>query len=69
MEEAKLPFVLGAYSFCTNGSSSAGIHGIPTIGFGPGRESEAHITDEYLELDQLIKSAIGYYHLAKNLGA
>jgi len=65
MEEAELPFALGAYSFCTNGSSSAGIYGIPTIGFGPGRETEAHIKDEYLELDQLKKSAVGYYHLAK----
>ena len=27
--------------FCTNGSSSAGIYSIP-IGFGPGREQEAH---------------------------
>jgi putative selenium metabolism hydrolase len=68
MAKADLPFVLSAYSFCTNGSSSAGIHGIPTIGFGPGRETEAHIKDEYLELDQLYKSTVGYYYLAKELG-
>lgn len=67
LEKAGLPISLSAYSFCTNGSSSAGIHGIPTIGFGPGREAEAHIKDEYLELEQLEKSAQGYYYLAMEL--
>jgi putative selenium metabolism hydrolase len=56
--------VLSKYSFCTNGSGSAGILGIPTIGYGPGRESEAHISDEYLELDQLYGAAEGYLALA-----
>ncbi len=59
--------VLGHYNFCTNGSGSAGVLGIPTIGYGPGREEEAHINDEFLEVDQLIAAANGYRALARSL--
>jgi putative selenium metabolism hydrolase len=58
---------LSKYSFCTNGSGSAGILGIPTIGYGPGREEEAHIVDEYLDLEQLYTAADGYAALARTL--
>jgi putative selenium metabolism hydrolase len=54
---------LGHYSFCTNGSYSLGRAGIPTLGYGPGYEHSAHITDEYLDLDQLFGAAEGYYRL------
>lgn len=57
------------YSFCTNGSHYAGEAGIKTIGFGPSRENLAHTIDEYVEIDQLIKSVEGYYGiLAAMLG-
>jgi putative selenium metabolism hydrolase len=49
------------YSFCTNGSHYAGEAGIKTIGFGPSRENLAHTIDEYVEVDQLVKSCAGYY--------
>lgn len=49
------------YSFCTNGSHYAGEAGIKTIGFGPSRENLAHTIDEFIEVDQLVKSAVGYY--------
>lgn len=49
------------YSFCTNGSHYAGEAGIKTIGFGPSRENLAHTIDEYIETEQLVKSAQGYY--------
>jgi putative selenium metabolism hydrolase len=49
------------YSFCTNGSHYAGEAGIRTIGFGPSRENQAHTIDEYIEVDQLLKAATGYY--------
>lgn len=63
--EAKgLGFKTGYYSFCTNGSSTCGIDGIETIGYGPGREQEAHITDEFIEKEQLIKAVEGYKALA-----
>ena len=34
--------------------------GIPTIGFGPGTEADAHVVDERLSLDALEKAAHGY---------
>lgn len=49
------------YSFCTNGSHYAGEAGIRTIGFGPSRENLAHTIDEYIEVEQLLKAAKGYY--------
>ena len=58
---------LGTYRFCTNGSGSAGVLGVPTIGYGPGHEETAHTVDEYLELDQLFSAAEGYAALAARL--
>jgi len=55
--------VIGYYAFCTNAARSAGLMGIPTIGFGPGREEHAHIADEFCELEQLWGAAEGYYAL------
>lgn len=52
------------YSFCTNGSYSAGVAGIPTIGFGPGDEAGAHIVDENISIDQIIAAASGYLAVA-----
>ncbi len=57
------------YAFCTNGSGSAGTLGIPTLGFGPGREDAAHTTDEYIRLDDLLEGARGYSALASSLSA
>ncbi|MDJ0752740.1 MAG: YgeY family selenium metabolism-linked hydrolase [Ardenticatenaceae bacterium] len=51
---------LSAYQFCTNGAHTAGVAGIPTIGYGPSHESLAHIVDEYIDLDQLHAAALGY---------
>ena len=62
-----LKFEIGYYSFCTNGSSTCGIDKITTIGYGPGREVEAHITNEFIEIEQLEKAVIGYQALAYTL--
>ena len=51
---------LNAYRFCTNAAYSAGAAGIPTIGFGPATEADAHIINERLKLDDLIAAAQGY---------
>jgi acetylornithine deacetylase/succinyl-diaminopimelate desuccinylase-like protein len=51
---------LGAYRFCTNAAFSAGQAGVPTVGFGPSAEGQAHVVDEYIDLDQLAKAAQGY---------
>lgn len=57
---------LGVWGFCTNGSESAG-RGIPTIGFGPGRESDAHLEDESVSVTELQTAAVVYRHLARSL--
>lgn len=62
-----IPAKFSSYSFCTDGSESAGIRGIPTIGFGPSREELAHVKDEYIGIDQLVKAAEGYAALARSL--
>lgn len=51
---------LGAYRFCTNAAYSIGTAGVPTIGFGPGAEGDAHVVDEQLSLLELEKTARGY---------
>jgi len=51
---------LRAYRFCTNAAYSIGVAGVSTIGFGPGAESDAHMVDERIRLDDLEKAAMGY---------
>lgn len=55
------------YSFCTNGSHYAGEKGIKTIGFGPSKENLAHTIDEYIEIEQLVKGAEGFYGIMKSV--
>jgi putative selenium metabolism hydrolase len=57
---AGLQPVIGAYRFCTNAAYSAGTAGVPTIGFGPATEGDAHVVDECLALDDLLAAARGY---------
>ncbi len=54
-----------AYRFCTNAAYSAGVAGVPTIGFGPGEESDAHIVDERLRIEDLLAAARGYRAIAE----
>jgi len=49
-----------AYRFCTNAAYSIGEANIPTIGFGPGAEGDAHVVDEKIKLSDLEKAAKGY---------
>lgn len=60
---------LSHYAFCTNGSESAGRRGIPTVGFGPGEEAQAHTIDESVAVEQLRQAADGYRALAVALAA
>lgn len=55
------------YSFCTNGSLTAGLLGIPTIGFGVGVEHIAHQVDEYVSLGSLAAGERGFAALAAHL--
>jgi acetylornithine deacetylase/succinyl-diaminopimelate desuccinylase-like protein len=55
------------YAFCTNGSLTAGVRGVPTIGFGVGEQHMAHRADEYVHVDALLDGARGYAALAAAL--
>lgn len=51
---------MSAYRFCTNAAYSAGVAGVPTVGFGPADETDAHRVDERLKLEELEAAARGY---------
>lgn len=53
--------------FCTNGSFSAGVMGIPTMIFGPSSGMLAHCINEHIEINELIQGANGYTSLASEL--
>jgi putative selenium metabolism hydrolase len=48
------------WTFSTNAVVINGIHGIPTIGFGPGNEVAAHAPDEKVAVDDLVKASAFY---------
>jgi putative selenium metabolism hydrolase len=51
---------LGHWTFSTNGVATAGMHRIPTIGFGPGHEHFAHAPNEQTEVEHLVCCAAFY---------
>jgi putative selenium metabolism hydrolase len=55
---------VGKWDFSTDGAYSAGIAGIPTLGFGPGEERYAHTADEQIRLKDLEAAARVYAELA-----
>ena len=67
MADAGLDATPTHYSFCTNGSLTAGLLGIPTLGFGVGLEHMAHQIDEYVTLESLDNGGRGYAALAEHL--
>ena len=48
------------WTFSTNGVTINGIHKIPVIGFGPGKEEMAHAPNEKVSIDHLIKASAFY---------
>ena len=60
LRESGLNPELSAYRFCTNAAYSMGQAGVPTIGFGPGTEADAHVVDERLSLESLERVTFGY---------
>ncbi len=54
------PAETGYWKFGTDGSWSAGVMNIPTIGFQWGHESLAHTSHEHITIEQLVKTTEGY---------
>jgi len=52
--------VVGHWTFSTNGIATAGMHDIPTIGFGPGHEHFAHAPNECVEIEHLTRACAFY---------
>jgi len=69
LNEAGIEAPLSHFAFCTNGSHFCGEAGIPTIGYGPSLESLAHVRDEYIEIDQLLKACRGFECILRKLTA
>jgi putative selenium metabolism hydrolase len=57
----------GKWTFSTNGVSSAGRLGIPTIGFGPSEEKWAHSVWDQCPIGHLVKSIAFYAALPKTV--
>ncbi len=64
--EDALGFVphVGKWDFSTDGVYTAGVAGIPTIGFGPGEERYAHTVDDQIRLKDIESAAKVYAELA-----
>jgi putative selenium metabolism hydrolase len=55
------------WRFGTDGSYTAGIAGIPTIGYGPGDDRLAHKPNENVSVDDVRRAVNGYLSLAENI--
>lgn len=58
---------VGCWGFSTEGVYTAGVAGIPTVGFGPGEEQQAHTADEHIRLADVYTAAEVYAQLAMEL--
>ncbi|HPS42290.1 MAG TPA: YgeY family selenium metabolism-linked hydrolase [Anaerolineaceae bacterium] len=58
---------LGTWDFSTNGTYWAGKAGIPSIGFGPGDEVDAHTPTENVSLDDVVSATEFYAYLPAKL--
>jgi acetylornithine deacetylase/succinyl-diaminopimelate desuccinylase-like protein len=58
---------IGCWDFSTDGVYTAGVAGIPTMGFGPGDPHDAHTADEHVQLDDVCTAAEVYARLAVEL--
>jgi acetylornithine deacetylase/succinyl-diaminopimelate desuccinylase-like protein len=60
LQELGQPGETGYWKFGTDGSYSAGIKGIPTIGYQWGEESLAHTPIEHISIQQLVDTTEGF---------
>ncbi|HPC37751.1 MAG TPA: YgeY family selenium metabolism-linked hydrolase [Exilispira sp.] len=52
--------LIDKWTFSTNGVAVAGHHKIPSMGFGPGDEKEAHAPNEKVRIEDLVKASSFY---------
>lgn len=52
--------VIERWDFSTNGTYTAGMRGIPTIGFGPGEAQYCHTSQDQVRVEQLVE-AVKFY--------
>lgn len=55
---------IGRWNFSTDGTYTAGVANIPTVGFGPGEEQYAHTQNEQVRLNDVVDAARVYARLA-----
>jgi putative selenium metabolism hydrolase len=58
---------IGRWDFSSDGVYTAGVAGIPTVGFGPGDPRCAHAADEHVRLDDVCTAAEVYARTAVEL--
>lgn len=58
----------GTWAFSTNGTYWAGRAGIPSIGYGPGDEVDAHTVLDRVSLDDVVRATAFYALLPKMIG-
>jgi putative selenium metabolism hydrolase len=58
---------VGRWDFSTEGVYTAGVAGIPTVGFGPGNPRRSHTADEHVRLADVYTAAEVYARLAAEL--
>ena len=58
---------LGRWDFSTDGTYTAGVANIPTVGFGPGEERFAHTVQDQVQLNDVVDAARVYARLAVEL--
>jgi putative selenium metabolism hydrolase len=59
----------GRWIFSTNGVATMGLHGVPTLGFGPANEIHAHAPDDQCPVDHIGKAISFYLELVRLLEA
>jgi putative selenium metabolism hydrolase len=55
---------IGKWDFSTDGTYTMGVAGIPTVGIGPGEETQVHTADEHIRLADCYAAAQIYAQLA-----
>jgi putative selenium metabolism hydrolase len=48
------------WNFSTNGVTIMGLHGVPCLGYGPGREEIAHMANEYVPVADVVTACAFY---------